>query len=74
MNLPYRIKTFRPVFLTFAILTFIGFSLGQPPITNEQAEMVLQKAIRNLGGDKYLGVKTQIGRGRWTVTEPGTPR
>jgi hypothetical protein len=67
MNLPSRIKSFRQVFLTIAILTLIGSSVGQTPNTSGQAEVVLQKAVKNLGGDKYLGVKSQIGRGRFSI-------
>lgn len=33
------------------------------PADSQKAEAILQKAIQNLGGDKYLQVKTQIGRG-----------
>lgn len=35
--------------------------------TDALAEAVLQKAIQNLGGEKYLNVKTQIGRGKYSV-------
>ena len=37
-----------------------------------QAEAVLQKAIKNLGGEKYLNVKTQIGRGKYSIIKDGT--
>lgn len=40
-------------------------------LTNEQAEAVLQKAIRNLGGDKYLKVTSQVGRGRFSLMREG---
>lgn len=33
----------------------------------EKAEAVIKKAVEKLGGDKYLQVKTQIGRGRFSV-------
>src|SRR5689334_21679754 len=67
MNLPSRINTFQPAFLTIAILTFIGFSVGQTPNGSGQAEVVLQKAVKNLGGDKYLAVKSQVGRGKFSI-------
>ena len=35
------------------------------------AEEIMQKAIRNLGGEKYLNVKTQIGRGRFSIMKEG---
>lgn len=34
---------------------------------DEKAEAILKKAVQNLGGDKYLKVTTQIGRGRYSV-------
>src|SRR5688572_16612204 len=36
-----------------------------------QAEAVLQKAVANLGGEKYLAVKSQIGRGKYSVIRDG---
>ena len=67
MNLPHRIRAFRSAFTAFAFLSFAAFSFGQEPASTGQAEAVLQKAVRNLGGDKYLGVKSQIGRGRFSI-------
>ncbi|MEP7211764.1 MAG: hypothetical protein ABI791_01730 [Acidobacteriota bacterium] len=32
-----------------------------------QSETVIKKAIQNLGGERYLGVKSQIGRGRFSI-------
>ena len=39
--------------------------------TRAQAEAVIQKAIQNLGGEKYLNVKTQIGRGKFSIIKDG---
>jgi hypothetical protein len=36
-----------------------------------QAEAVIQKAVQNLGGEKYLNVKTQIGRGKFSKIKDG---
>src|SRR5687767_2926926 len=36
-----------------------------------QAEAIIQKAIQNLGGEKYLSVKSQIGRGKYSVIRDG---
>lgn len=44
----------------------------QPAKNGAQAEAVIQKAIRNLGGEKYLNVKTQIGRGKYSLMRDGT--
>ena len=41
------------------------------PGNREQAEAVLNKAIQNLGGEKYLGVRTQIGRGKYSIIAEG---
>lgn len=38
---------------------------------DDQAEAVIKKAIQNLGGDKYLQVKTQIGRGKFSIIRDG---
>jgi hypothetical protein len=63
----------------FASLLF-GFVLGisvsaQPlaanPNSAEATEAVLQKAIQNLGGDLYLKVTSQVGRGRFSVMQQG---
>ena|SRR5687768_845251 len=41
------------------------------PKNEAQAQAVLQKAIQNLGGEKYLNVKTQIGRGKYSILKDG---
>jgi hypothetical protein len=35
--------------------------------TDEKAEAVLKRAVEKLGGEKYLQVKSQIGRGRFSI-------
>lgn len=52
-----------------AVLCVSAF--GQAATAGDPAEAVLQKAIKNLGGDKYLNVKTQIGRGRFSLMKEG---
>ncbi|MDQ3130463.1 MAG: energy transducer TonB [Acidobacteriota bacterium] len=34
---------------------------------DEKAESIIKKAVEKLGGDKYLQVKSQIGRGRFSI-------
>lgn len=46
-------------------------SFAQSEKVDPQAEAVLQKAVKNLGGDKYLQVKTQIGRGKFSSMREG---
>ena len=48
-----------------------GFVGKQPAKGPEYAEAVLKKAIQNLGGEKYLNVKTQIGHGKFSVIQNG---
>ncbi len=43
----------------------------QSETSDERAEAVLKKAIENLGGERYLQVKTQIGRGKFSVLRSG---
>ena len=38
----------------------------------EQAEAVIQKAVQNLGGEKYLNVKTLVGRGKFSIIQEGS--
>ncbi len=53
--------------------TPIVSTTGQTSQTNDsaQAEAVIQKAIKNLGGEKYLNVKSQIGRGKFSILKEG---
>lgn len=41
-------------------------------INDPQAEAVIQKAAQYLGGDKYLKVTSQVGRGRFSLMKEGT--
>lgn len=41
------------------------------PSSSEQADAILKKAIQTLGGEKYLNVKTQIGRGKYSILKDG---
>lgn len=41
------------------------------PANRAQAEAVIKKAVQNLGGEKYLNVKTLIGRGRYSGMQEG---
>lgn len=48
-----------------------SFAEKRPAKGSEQAEAVLTKAIQNLGGEKYLNVKTQVGRGKYSIIKDG---
>ncbi len=49
----------------FLILFSYAFTFAQAK-TDEKAEAVLKKSVEKLGGDKYLQVKSIIGRGRFS--------
>lgn len=38
---------------------------------NEKAEAILKKAIEKLGGEKYLQVKSQVGKGKFSILRDG---
>src|SRR3954466_14660643 len=54
------------------LLLGIGI-FGQSPSTTSEpsAEAILKKAVQTLGGDKYLNIKSQIGRGRFSSMKDG---
>lgn len=73
-----NIKHLKFINLSIAfLLLFSAFSFGQtsgnekPENDVKKAEAVMQKAIEKLGGDAYLNVKTQIGRGKYSVLREG---
>lgn len=69
MNLTLRSNHILGTFVLFVYLCGLSvstFSQAETP-SPQQAEAVLQKAIQNLGGERYTNVKTQIGRGRYSV-------
>lgn len=55
--------------LTLALCILAIGGLAQN--TDEKAEAVLKKAVQTLGGDNYLKVKTQIGRGKFSLMRDG---
>lgn len=57
------------VILVLAVLSHAQNSLAARSGGDKkaEAEAVIQKAVRNLGGEKYLSIKTQIGRGKFSV-------
>ena len=64
--------------LAFLFLAAVCLSQDSPapastpkPGNREQAEAVLEKAIQTLGGEKYLNVKSQIGRGKYSIIQSG---
>lgn len=56
--------------IVFALLV-CNFAVAQTNKFDEKAEAVLKRAVENLGGEKYLRVTTQIGRGRFSIISDG---
>ncbi len=52
------------LFLASVLLTVVCSSQTKG---DAKGEAVIQKAVQTLGGEKYLNVKTQIGRGKFSV-------
>jgi len=70
--------SFRTLSLALGILVLSSVCFAQNslvpsarPANSGQANAIVQKAIQNLGGEKYLNVKTQIGRGKFSVIQNG---
>jgi len=57
--------------LTLTCLTFISGFAQKPNAIDEKAEAVIKRAVENLGGEKYLQVKSQIGRGKYHILRDG---
>ncbi|MEP7038944.1 MAG: energy transducer TonB [Acidobacteriota bacterium] len=53
-----------------------GWKIPSPIIVHtkydEKAEAIIKKAVENLGGEKYLNAKSQIGRGKFSSLSAGT--
>ncbi len=64
-------SSLRLAVLSVIILAASGVILSQSdpkvPAQKEKAEAAIAKAVQMLGGDRYLQVKTQIGRGKYSV-------
>ena len=71
MNLTHKSTISRIVNTTVILLILAGSASSQSPTSDVQAEAVLKKAIQNLGGEKYLNVTSQIGRGKFSVIKDG---
>jgi hypothetical protein len=57
-----------------AAVVLLGMTAVSSPAqrsADPQAEEVLKRAVSAMGGEKYLGVRTQIGRGKFSVIRDG---
>ena len=57
--------------LIFLVLISAAFTFAQANKTDEKAEAIIKKAVEKLGGEKYLQVKSTVGRGRFSVIRDG---
>ena len=59
---------------SFALLLALCLSAltyFQAPPPDEKAEAILKRAVQLVGGDKYLQIKSQIGRGKYSLIRDG---
>ncbi len=71
----FNSNVFWSVFLSLFVLGFSSMAAAQPETgkadSKNNVETIIKKAIQNLGGDRYLQVKTQVGRGKFSVIREG---
>lgn len=60
------------IYMSLAVAVWCPAAMAQSVSNEDQANAVVQKAIESLGGEKYLKVATQIGRGRFSLMREGT--
>jgi hypothetical protein len=58
--------------LTLSVVGVTAQSADPKPPQTEKAEAVIALAVEKLGGNRYLGVTTQIGRGKFSVIREGS--
>ena len=72
MKSPISKLTSVSFFLVVAALACLAQIPKPSPATNDdKAEKIIQKAVQAMGGDRYLNVKTVIGRGFFTNFKDG---
>lgn len=66
---------FLPIFVLTLCLYLAGSAFAQAKAEDSKdvkASEILARAVESLGGERYLQVKTQIGKGKFTVLRAGT--
>ena len=74
MNPSFPAKVTRiAILFTIALASCLSHAnaQGEKPAKDEKAQSVVQNAIKAMGGDRYLNVKTVIGRGFFTDYKDG---
>lgn len=65
-------KQFHKTIYILIILLCTGISaFAQNNKNDEKAEAILKKAVERLGGEKYMNVKSQIGKGKFSILRGG---
>jgi len=59
--------------LLTSIIILPGISFAQGEQDAQKARSVIEAAIKARGGDRYLNVKTEVGRGQYTPFDKGVP-
>lgn len=67
MNSNLRITDLLRFFVAVLFLCNFAFALVKTSQTVEKAEAIIKKAVERLGGERYLAVKTSVGRGNFTL-------
>lgn len=63
-------RSFQTAVISALVLLIFGLAVSAQEKT-DQAEAILEKAVRTLGGEKYLNVQTQIGKGNFSILRDG---
>ena len=64
-----------PLVLLFSVPNLCLAQTDKPPVADgEKAQQIIQRALKAVGGDRYLQVKTVIGRGLFTNFADGAPQ
>jgi hypothetical protein len=63
----------KPTFIAVILFVFAAISIAQPSasIGDDRAEAIVQKAVQLLGGANYMNVRSQIGRGNFSILKTG---
>lgn len=69
-NILFSLPKTISLLLCLGFLSFSGFA-QKLDTTDEKAEAILKTAVQNLGGERYLQVKSQIGRGKFSILRQG---
>jgi hypothetical protein len=68
-----RFKKFAalPIYLFLLLTGATSYAQPAGPLESTEAEAILSRTIAVLGGDKYLKVTSQIGRGKFSIVRDG---